>query len=57
MFRGPTERFFVEVKDEDELHLKQTVTFQLIEELLACEVRIARLKPVPGARPADLVLG
>ena len=56
MFRGPTERFFVEVTDKDQLHANQFVTFPLIEDILGCEVRLARIKPVPGAQPNDFEL-
>ena len=56
VFRSPTERFFVEVKDEDQLHANQLVTFPLIEKILDCEVRIARLQSVPGSRPDSLEL-
>ena len=51
-----SEWFFVEVKDTDQLHAKQLVTFPLIEEVLGCDVRVARLTPVPGAQPSDFKL-
>lgn len=56
VFRNSTDRFFVEVKDEDQLHINQLVTFPLIEEVLGCEVRLARLQPVPGSKPDSLKL-
>ena len=37
------EQFFVEVKDEDELHANQLVCFPIIEAELAVDVRVARL--------------
>ena len=51
-----SERFFVEVTDTDQLHAKQLVTFPLIEEVLACDVRVARLTPVPGAQASHSIL-
>ena len=51
-----SERFFVEVKDTDQLHGNQLATFPLIEEILACDVRVARLTPVDGAMPSDFRL-
>ena len=56
VFRSPTDRFFVEVKDEDQLHTNQLVTFPLIETILDYEVRLARLRPVPESRPDSLQL-
>jgi len=47
------DRFFVEVKDHDELLPKQEATFQKISEILGCDVLIARVVPKPGARPGD----
>jgi len=38
------ERFFIEVKDEDELHCNQLVCFPIIEECL-CPVKVARIRP------------
>ena len=51
-----SERFFVEVKDTDQLHANQLATFPLIEEILACDVRVARLTPLVGAQPSDFKL-
>jgi hypothetical protein len=56
VFRRAGERFFVEVKDRDRLSEKQIATFPLIESILGCEVKLARLRPVVGARPGDLEL-
>jgi hypothetical protein len=56
VFRHAGERFFVEVKDRDRLGKKQIATFPLIESILRCEVKLARLRPVVGARPGDLEL-
>jgi hypothetical protein len=53
VFSPGGDRFFVEVKDKDTLKPKQRATFLKIREILDCEVRIARIKPVPGARPGD----
>jgi hypothetical protein len=55
LFRG-RERFFVEVKDEDRLKPKQIATFAKIREILGCQVRIARIRAVVGARPGDGLL-
>jgi hypothetical protein len=52
-----SERFFVEVKDTDQLHANQLATFPLIEEILGCQVCVARLTPVAGAQPSDFKLG
>jgi len=46
-------RFFVEVKDRDQLKPKQLATFKRIRRVLGCEVLIARIRPVPGAKPGD----
>jgi hypothetical protein len=45
VFKGDrkNDRFFVEVKYEDQLTQKQTVCFPLIERILECEVRAARI--------------
>jgi hypothetical protein len=56
VFRPADERFFVEVKDRDNLSRKQIATFPLIESILGCEVKLARLRPVVGARPGNLEL-
>jgi hypothetical protein len=56
VFRHAGERFFVEVKYRDRLGKNQIATFPLIESILRCEVKLARLTPVPGARPGDLEL-
>ncbi len=45
--------FFVEVKDQDELLPKQRLTFSKIEQILGCDVLIARVKAEPGATPGD----
>ena len=45
--------FFVEVKDKDHLTPKQTAIFRKISALLRCEVRVARIKAVPGTNAAD----
>ncbi|HEY3380930.1 MAG TPA: hypothetical protein VGK32_04135 [Vicinamibacterales bacterium] len=47
------DRFFVEVKDHDELLPKQKATFHKISEILVCDVLIARVVPEPGAKPGD----
>jgi hypothetical protein len=44
---GQQERFFVEVKKDDELNDKQKISFPIIESYL-CEVKIARVKPRNG---------
>ena len=46
--RGGSEQFFVEVKDEDELHANQLVCFPIIEEHLRCSVKVARIQPLGG---------
>ncbi len=56
VFNAVGDRFFVEVKDKDKLKPKQSATFLKIKEILGCEVRIARIKPVRGARPGDGLL-
>ncbi len=56
VFRRAGERFFIEVKDKDRLGRKQITTFPLIESILGCEVKVARLRRVLGARPVDLEL-
>jgi hypothetical protein len=56
VFRHPGERFFIEVKDRDRLGKKQIATFPLIESILGCEVKVARLRRALGARPDDLDL-
>lgn len=56
VFRDSGERFFVEVKEKDGLHRNQLVTFPLIESILGCVVRVARLEPRAGARPSDMAL-
>lgn len=56
VFRPGGDRFFVEVKDEDQLKPKQLATFSQIRDVLGCKVRIARIHPVPGARPGDGLL-
>ena len=48
---GSNERFFVEVKDKDELHVNQLVCFPLIEELLNCPVRVARVRESKASDP------
>ena len=55
-FRNTDERFFIEVKDTDRLGKKQIATFPLIESILGCEVKLARLRRVVGARPGDFEL-
>lgn len=40
------ERFFVEVKHKDDLHLNQLVCFPLIREHLRCEVKLAKIRPM-----------
>lgn len=39
-----SEKFFVEVKDNDSLHKNQIACFPLIEDFLNCEIRVARIK-------------
>jgi hypothetical protein len=56
VFRPGGERFFVEVKDKDQIEPKQLVTFEKIRVVLGCPVRIARIKPVAGAKPGDGLL-
>ena len=54
---GDGSRFFVEVKGEgDKLHAKQGVVFPLIRKMLGCEVWLAQLKVVAGAKPSDFEL-
>lgn len=48
-------RFFVEVKDRDQLKPKQIATFKMIKDVLGCDVRIARIKAIAGANPADVL--
>jgi len=48
-------RFFVEVKDKDHLRPKQIATFKKIKDVLGCEVRVARIKAMPGANSADVL--
>ena len=49
--------FFVEVKDlGDRVRTKQGVVFPLIRCKLKCEVWLAQLESVPGAKPSDFVL-
>lgn len=47
------QRFFVEVKDRDELKPKQKATFKAIYEVLGCDVRVARIRAMPGVDAAD----
>ena len=47
------DRFFVEVKDRDTLTRTQRVTFPKIAEILGCDVLLARVIPVAGAKPGD----
>jgi hypothetical protein len=49
VFRWSGERFFVEVKDRDQLKCNQRVCFRLIEERLACPVKVVRVVPGTGA--------
>ena len=51
MARG--DRFFVEVKDHDELKEKQRAAFWKIALILGCDVLMARVKAEPGAKPGD----
>jgi hypothetical protein len=53
VFSTSGDRFFVEVKDQDELKDKQRATFVKIAQILGCDVLVARVKAVPGARPGD----
>ena len=46
-------RFFVEVKDRDELKPKQKATFRAIREVLECDVRVARIRAMQGVDAAD----
>ena len=46
-------QFFVEVKDRDQLKPKQLATFKRIRRVLSCDVLIARINPLPGAKPGD----
>lgn len=43
-----SEQFFVEVKDEDDLHANQLVCFPIIEEQLKCPVKVARIQTGGG---------
>ena len=55
--RGDGSRFFVEVKGEgDKLRAKQGVVFPLIRKMLRCEVWLAQLRAVPGAKLSDFAL-
>jgi hypothetical protein len=47
------DRFFVEVKDQDDLIAKQQATFPTIAAILHCDVLVARVKAVSGAKPGD----
>ncbi|MGE4223100.1 MAG: hypothetical protein AB7I23_07145 [Vicinamibacterales bacterium] len=52
---GGGERFFVEVKWNDEITDKQNATFPLIEALLGVEIKVARLESMhPGGDPSIL---
>ena len=55
--RGDGTCFFVEVKDKgDTVRMKQGVVFPLIRRMLECEVWLAQLEAVPGARPSHFEL-
>lgn len=41
------EHFFVEVKWKDQITMKQSVVFPIIEKLCQTEIRIARIQPLP----------
>jgi hypothetical protein len=47
------DRFFVEVKDDDELIKKQRATFPKIARILNCDVLVARVRAVSRAAPGD----
>ena len=51
VFSESGDRFFVEVKDQDELGQKQGVTFPKIAEILCCDVLMARVKAIPVPNP------
>ena len=53
VFSKSGDRFFVEVKDQDELTQKQRATFSKIAQILGCDVLVARVKAEPGAKPGD----
>jgi hypothetical protein len=53
VFSESGDRFFVEVKDQDELIPKQHVVFPRISEILRCDVLIARVVAKAGAKPGD----
>lgn len=46
VFRGE-EKFFVEVKWNDEITEKQNATFPVIEKMLGVEIKVARIEPAP----------
>lgn len=51
---GPRgQKFFVEVKDRDELKPKQEATFRTIRQVLACDVHVARIRAMQGVNAAD----
>ncbi|MEO8257238.1 MAG: hypothetical protein ABI868_07810 [Acidobacteriota bacterium] len=53
VFSEAGDRFFVEVKDKDEIKEKQRATFASIARILGCDVLMARVKAESGARPGD----
>jgi len=52
VFTDAGDRFFVEVKDQDELITTQRATFPVIAEILRCDVLTARIVKQPGANQA-----
>jgi hypothetical protein len=48
---GGAEKFFVEVKDEDDLHASQLICFPILERELDAEVRLIRIVPRRETEP------
>lgn len=53
VYSSDGDRFFVEVKDHDELIKTQRATFPKIAKILGCDVLVARVRPLSGAIPGD----
>lgn len=49
-----SERFFVEVKWNDDLTLKQHLTFPLIEKMCDVEIRVARIYPADSSHAGSV---
>jgi hypothetical protein len=43
----------VSIYDKDQLKPKQRATFKMIRKVLGCDVLIAGIKAMPGAKPGD----